>query len=580
VQHVIAQLLPEPSASLLTGILLGIKGAIPGDLWDALETTGTSHIVVISGFNLSIIGGLFASLSVRLVGRRYAAWFASAAIVVYTLLVGASAAVVRAAIMSVVAVWGQHFGRPYSAPNALFGAALLMTAWNPHTLWDLGFTLSFAATLGLLLFATPAERGFEALLSRMLPGGWVEPASKLLYEPLVLTSCCQLTTMPVIWYHSGQVSLVTLLSNALVLPLQVQVMAWGSAATLGGLLWLPLGRVLGWGAWLFLAATIWGVEWTARFPYAMVEVQPWSRAAGAAAMIAWYAAVGTGAWLLWRSGERRKAVGRVVRETLARWTSGKRATRLLVGGLTILACLVWLAFAALPDGRLQVSFLDVGGDAVLVRTPGGQHVLINGASSPARLVSRLGRRMPFWKRRIDLVVLSDQATRSTSVVPVLERYEIGQLLYPARSCWGAVCQEIEGLVKEREIAVHEPVDGLSVDLDGVLLRVLGAGEDAFVQRLDYGGTCFLLAARAGPEALLSLMEGGADLRCDVVQVDARVLSARESTTFLEAVRPALVVLVGEGSGGAETGDLGTPMVRVREGQGFTVWSDGAQVAVR
>ena len=106
-------------------------GAIPGDLWDALAITGTSHIVVISGFNLSIVGGLFSALSVRLVGRRYAAWFASAAIVVYTLLVGASAAVVRAALMSLVAVWGQHIGRPYSAPNALFATALWMTAWNP-----------------------------------------------------------------------------------------------------------------------------------------------------------------------------------------------------------------------------------------------------------------------------------------------------------------------------------------------------------------------------------------------------------------------------------------------------------------
>ena len=136
--------------------------------------------------------------------------------------------------MSVVAVWGQHFGRPYSAPNALFASALLMTAWNPHTLWDLGFLLSFAATYGLLLFATPAERGFEALLGRLLPHRWVEPASGLLFEPLGLTSCCQLTTLPIIWYHSGQISLVTLLSNALVLPLQTQVMAWGAAATVGG----------------------------------------------------------------------------------------------------------------------------------------------------------------------------------------------------------------------------------------------------------------------------------------------------------------------------------------------------------
>jgi competence protein ComEC len=239
-QWVIVEIVPEPSASLLSGILLGIEGQIPPDLLADFQVTGTTHIIAISGFNMALVGALFASLSVRLVGRRYAAWFATGAIALYTLFVGAAAAVVRAAVMSVVAVWGKHFGRQNSAPNALFATALVMTAWNPHTLWDLGFLLSFSATLGLIVFTDPFQHGFEGVLTRLMPVRWAEPAAKYLHEPLVLSTCSQLTTMPIILYSFGTLSIVTLLSNALILPLQTQVMLWGTAASgararLGGL---------------------------------------------------------------------------------------------------------------------------------------------------------------------------------------------------------------------------------------------------------------------------------------------------------------------------------------------------------
>jgi beta-lactamase superfamily II metal-dependent hydrolase len=143
-----------------------------------------------------------------------------------------------------------------------------------------------------------------------------------------------------------------------------------------------------------------------------------------------------------------------------------------------------------------------------------------------------------------------------------------------------VCSEIQASVKEREIAVHEPVDGLSVDLGGPVLRMLGADEEAYVLRLEYGETCFLLAAGLGSDGLQSLVAHGADLRCDVLQVDARALAAQDSAAFLEAVWPGLVVLTGDPDRAIEVGDLGAPMVRVADRERLTVYSDGTRCAVR
>jgi competence protein ComEC len=591
---VIADVVPEPGASLLSGILLGVEGGIPADLLDDFHATSTSHIIVISGFNMAIVGGVFSSLSIRLVGRRYAAWFATAAIALYTLLVGGAAAVVRAAVMSVVAVWGRHLGRQNSAPNALFGTALAMTAWNPHMLWDLGFLLSFMATLGLIWFAEPFQRGVAGLLTNVLPLRWVEPTANFVREPFVLSTASQLTTMPIILYVSHTLSIVTLLSNALILPLQTQVMLWGTAATVGGLLWRPLGRVLGWVAWLPLMGTIGAVEWTARLRHATLEL----RAVRPALLVGWYVVVSAAAWLLGQSAERRNEVWRALWQGLSRWFSNRLALKLLMGGLAVVALLVWLAVAALPDGRLHVTFLDVGeGDATFVETPAGQQILINGGASPSRLLGQLGRRIPFYDRTLDLIVLSDDRREHLDgLLPVLERYRVGQALYTPHACIRSACERWAALLQEQDVAVVSPVAGTRVDLGrGTVLTVLhpvsnsSGEEDSVTVRLDYGKTCFLVSDGAGYAAQEAMLARDENVRCDVLQMRSRRGESAVNAAFLSAVRPALVVLTGEGGEQGENESepewerwtrFGATVVRVSEYKSVEIVSDRVSYDVR
>jgi competence protein ComEC len=591
---VIADIVPEPSASLLSGILLGIEGHIPSDLLAAFQATGTAHIVAISGFNMALVGALFASLSVRLVGRRYAAWFATGAIALYTLFVGAAAAVVRAAVMSVVAVWGKHFGRQNSAPNALFATALVMTAWNPYTLWDLGFLLSFAATLGLIVFTDPFQRGFEGLLARLIPARWAEPAAKYLHEPLVLSTCSQLTTMPIILYSFGTLSIVTLLSNALILPLQTQVMLWGTAATIGGLVWMPLGRVLGWVAWLFLAGTIWSVEATARLPYAAVNLG----AVSPVLVWTWYGVLAAGAWLLVQTTERRREVWQALRQGFSSWVSERVPLKMVLGGLLVTAVLIWLAVASLPDGKLHVTFLDLDkGDAVYIRTPSGRQVLISGATS-SEMAAHLGRRMPFWDRSLDLVVLTQAGSGQwTALLPVLERVQVEYMLYAPQVCtWGA-CAQGQELVREQGIIVQQAIGGMVADLGlGVVLTVLhppdarsSEQDDPVVVRVDYGQTCFLIAGSAGQRALEAMLARGENVRCDVLQVRSRGGEPAAGPVFQDTVRPALIVLSGEqddraksaASAAAERWSLsGVTALSMGEYGRIEIVSDGAGYDVR
>ncbi|MBL7065613.1 MAG: ComEC/Rec2 family competence protein [Anaerolineae bacterium] len=194
-QSTIAQFLPEPQAALLTGILLGVETGIPADLMDDFSATGTTHIIAISGFNITIIAGIFAGLAQRLFGQRRAVWVAIAGVVVYTIFVGASAAVVRAALMGILYLWGQRLGRGTFAPASLAAAAIVMTALNPYTLWDVGFQLSFAATMGLVLYTEPLEHIFERSLTRVTSAERAQKTVGLINEALIVTLAAQ-TSLP------------------------------------------------------------------------------------------------------------------------------------------------------------------------------------------------------------------------------------------------------------------------------------------------------------------------------------------------------------------------------------------------
>ena len=209
-------ILTEPYAGLLNGILLGIRSGIPPALYEAFNLTGASHIIVISGSNIAIVAGLLLFLGQKVVGQRLAAPLAIAGIVIYTFLVGADAAVSRAAVMGVVWVGAIWLGRPGLALNSLVFSALVLTLVNPLFLWDVGFQLSFMATLGLIVLAPVLEGGFFNLLRRWLNTDHLGLVMTLFSELMVVTLAAQISVGPLIVYHFGRLSLVALLTNLLI----------------------------------------------------------------------------------------------------------------------------------------------------------------------------------------------------------------------------------------------------------------------------------------------------------------------------------------------------------------------------
>ncbi len=558
-QSTIAAILPEPQASLLTGILLGVEAGIPDDLMDDFTATGTSHIIAISGFNITIISGIFAQLAQRFFNRRRAIWVAAVGVALYTIFVGASAAVVRAAVMGILYLWAQYLGLGTYAPASLAAAAIGMTAWNPHTLWDVGFLLSFAATVGLVLYVEPLERFFRHTLERWISGERAGEIVDLISEALIVTLAAQLTTTPIILHYFGRLSLITLVTNFLILPVQSGVMIFGGIATLLGLVARPLGRIGGWVAWVFLTYTIEMVRLTARVPFAStpVQMEGWM-------VLVYYAFLGGLTWWLVQSEERRDRIW-------SRFTSNLRPKK-LIGAALILGILVVCAWRSLPDGRLHVAFLDVGqGDAIFVQTPSGSQMLIDGGPSGSVLLSQLGRQMPFWDRSLDIVVLTHpDADHINGLIPVLERYRVETVIFREMGCENEACERWRQLVESEGAEVYRGEAGLSLALDeGLTMDILhpgptltdraGFNDNSIVTRILHGEFSLLLTGDIEATTERLLVSQGVPLESAALKAAHHGSCSSTTQAFLDAVDPDLVVI----SVGADN-DFGHPCPAVLE----------------
>jgi competence protein ComEC len=537
-QGVIARILPEPQAGLLTGILLGLEAGIPRSLMGDFNATGTTHIIVISGFNITIIAGFLLALGRRTLGQRWATHATVTGIVLYTLLVGADAAVVRAAIMGVLYVAALHLGRRTEAFVSLFFAAFVMTLLNPWTLWDMGFQLSFLATLSLIRFTPALQVRFEGVLSRLWRGSVPPQVLALLNDALIVTLAAQIMTTPLIVSAFGRLSLVSLLTNFLILPVQPAVMISGAVATIGGLLALPLGRALAWFPWLTLTYTIRVVEWTARIPHASIDVGRFS----AAWLLPYYG-------LLLGLPLARDRWPALIRSRFAPVSQLLHSPKVILSALALGALLSWSAAVNTSDGRLHLNVFDVGeGNAVFIVTPTGGQVLVDGGPDPSRLLPRLGRAMPFWDRTVEWVIVTRwSAGHLAGLVPVLHRYSVGGVVMPASGGSGSAYQALRSAIEERHVPVVTARAGERIDLGrGASLEVLSvAGENdgaVSVLRVRWNRACFLLSEALDEAAESEVLRRYEALPCTVLVAGRNGSRHASSERFLEAVHPSLVII--------------------------------------
>lgn len=273
IQRKIASSLPVPESGLLEGIIIGGSASLPKGVQEAFSRTGTTHIVAVSGYNVTIIAEYLMMLGIAIgLWRRQSFWFATFGIAAFVFMCGLPASAVRAGVMGILILWAMKNGRLSNSGNAILFAASAMLIKNPLLLrYDAGFQLSFLATMGIIYFYPLIERISHPLLENG------SAFFVMLFETLALTLSAQIFVLPILMYSFESLSIISLLANLLILPIISFSMMLGFFAVSLSFIFHPIARIFFWFSYIPLRYEIAVVEFFSGFKYSSIEIAnfPW-----------------------------------------------------------------------------------------------------------------------------------------------------------------------------------------------------------------------------------------------------------------------------------------------------------------
>lgn len=260
-ERALGSALPEPHGALESGLLLGGKQSLGAEWIEKFRTAGIVHIIVLSGYNMTIVATYLVALF-RFTGFLGSLSIGALGIVLFAIMTGGGATVLRAAAMAILALVAKATGRTYEMSRALLLAAALMVLQNPSILaFDPSFQLSFLAALGLIFIAPILEVHIRL---------WSQ--TKWLHEILIATLATQIAVSPLLLLQTGMFSLVGLPVNLLVLPIIPLTMLLGFIAGVVALLFPPLAFIAGLPAFGLLSWILHITDYASRLPYASLSV--------------------------------------------------------------------------------------------------------------------------------------------------------------------------------------------------------------------------------------------------------------------------------------------------------------------
>ncbi len=366
--------LPAPYDALLAGLTLGADDRIPEEMVEDFQSAGVLHLLAVSGGNVAFVVG-----AILFVLRRVPIpiWLENllllAAIIMFALVTGAEASVVRACFMAGLLILARWLLRSPEFISVIALSALAMLIIDPYACYAAGFQLSYAAVIGLALWT----QSFAARMGS-LPN-WIK-------TPLAATLAAQLGVLPLSIYYFNQVSLIAPVANLVIVALAVPVNFLAAALVLCSSLLVPVAWMIGqWTTWLLVLMTK-TVAVAAKVPLATLTI-PSIGVAGAGALYL---------WLFWLS-------------TRPYWLTSRQR---LAASLTIAWGLVIWWWHPWPY-QWQITVLDVGqGDAIFMCMPNGRTVLVDGGGRRSPLPETVGGGVvvPFLRRQgvqwLDLMVVS------------------------------------------------------------------------------------------------------------------------------------------------------------------------------
>ncbi len=506
-------------------IVFGDQRAVESAEKENFKRAGLLHLFAASGFNVALAAG-FIMILARLAGapKLGAASVAIATIFFYLWLIGPSPSVLRAVVMSVVLYLSIFFGRKVDALASTSFAALILLAINPNSLFDIGWQLSFASLLGILLVGPRITALFKPQISRLV-------------APLSITLGAQIMVAPFLIYYFGQISTIAVLANPFASIIVAYVTGIGFLSGIVSLIWPALGQ-LGFSTlspFLKLISLMSSIF--ANIPGSMLETK------ASLGMALGFILLTSLVFLLTRSRKGKLAFPAII--------------ILLLG---VQAAGVWFNLGqGIQRENLAVHFLDIGqGDATLLKSKSGPVVLIDGGKEYIKLRSELRQR---GVRRIDLLILSHaHADHLGGITELVREYPVEKVIEPGFPYDTRGYKEFKKSLRQNGIKRQIARAGQRFEVGDILVKILwppaqmirGTNSDvnnnSIVAKIEYQNFRLLMPGDIEEEAIQALTSGSLDLKAQVLKVSHQGSSNGTTRRLLNRVKPEYAVIsVGKGN---------------------------------
>jgi competence protein ComEC len=535
-QATLARGLPEEDESLhlLWAMTLGWKTGLTQEIYEPFMLSGTMHIFAISGLHIALISGILVSLlRVVRISRAWCGIVVVPSLWLYTGATGWQPSAIRSAIMMTVIIGGWSLRRPSNLLNSLAGAALIILVWEPRQLFGASFQLSFFCVLSLALVLPPVQRGCDRLLApdAMLPADLVPAWRRRLHGPLrgllmagATSFAAWLGSLPLTAYYFHLFSPLTLIANLLIVPLSSLALACNIGSLLCGDWLSGLGELFNHSAWFWMACMVRLSGWAASARAAYFYVQSPSIVAMGVYYLVLVGSIAGGLFTHARRWWSLALVLILALYGLAQWGASRHSVTLHI----------------LPFD---------GGLGVFVRSPGWfPDLLVDpGSTNAVELVTRPFLQAQGVNRLPTLLLTHGDVRHIGGALLLVDRFCLPQTGISTVRFRSPIYRRVLARLAEfpktiQRLSRDDRVGPWTVIHPGPEEPFPQADDNAMVLRGTLNGTRILLLSDLGPKGQNALLDRGVELASDIVVTGLPTRGEALSDSFLEAVRPRLIIV--------------------------------------